>query len=607
MRPDFFFSPEMQAAEPVDEAATWRLTDLYPDVDSWESARLACAGAIDSLDTRKGQLGQGPQVLVEVLRDYFGAVRRLRQVHSYAANGSAGDTRDGDARGRKQQASMMFTQLRSKTAWLEPELLGLESRVRVWMSAEPTLAPYSVHLDDVLRKAPHTLGSEGEAVLAAAGDVVSGPESVFTVLTSAELPFRSATLSDGTELKVDHATYFRQRASANRVDREAVVKAFYGSWSDYQGTLGATLNAGVQGNWFRARSRTYGSSLEAALDGDNIPTSVYRTLIAETQANLPTLHRYLRLRARMLKLDPLEYHDLYPPLVELDRSYPLAVGRELALDSAAPLGPEYVAGMKAGLDGRWMDAYPRTGKTPGAYMSDAAYDVHPFVLMNYVDNWNSVSTLCHEWGHAMHSVLANSHQPFETARYSIFVAEVASTFNEMLLLDHALEGAKDKQERLYFLGHALEDLRTTYFRQAMFAEFELELHDAVEKGEPLTGDSISARYLALLRRHHGHDEGVMVIGEHCATEWCFVPHFYYDFYVYQYATSLAAAAQFAGEVLDGDEDARSRYLSVLKAGGSRYAYELLAGAGVDLASPAPYRALAARMEAIMDEMEGLLE
>lgn len=599
----------MSAPQPSPEppiADTWSLEDLYPDVDSWESARLACAAAVDLLDARAGTLAQGPQVLVEVLRDYFAAVRHLRRVHSFASNGSAGDTRDGAARGRKQQASMMFTQLRGKTSWLEPELLALGDQVRTWMAEEPALAPYAVHLDDILRKAPHTLGAEAEAVLAAAGDVLSGPESVFTVLTNAELPFRSATLSDGSELRVDHATYFRHRASANRADRESVVRAFYGSWADFQGSLGATLNAGVQANWFRARSRRYGSSLEAALNGDNIPTPVYRTLIAETQANLPTLHRYLRLRARMLKLEPLEYHDLYPPLVQLDRTYPLSTGRALALASAAPLGEEYVAGMKAGLEGRWMDAFPRPGKSPGAYMSDSAYDVHPYVLMNYVDNWNSVSTLCHEWGHAMHSMLANTHQPFETARYSIFVAEVASTFNEMLLLDHALQGAQDKQERLNFLGHALEDLRTTFFRQAMFAEFELELHEAVEAGEPLTGEGISARYLALLRRHHGHDEGVLVIGDHCATEWCFVPHFYYDFYVYQYATSLAAAAQFAGEVLAGGEDARERYLSVLKSGGSRYAYELLAGAGVDLATPAPYRALAARMNAIMDEMEGLL-
>ena len=481
-------------------------------------------------------------------------------------------------------------------------------QLRSWLAESPALAPYAFHLDNVLRKAAHTLGAEAEAVLAAAGDITHSAESIYSVFTHAELPFPEVRLSTGEDVRVDHAGYTRHRGGPVREDRALVMKTFLDTWQGYQGTIGTALNAQIQSNWFRARTRHYPSCLASALDGDNIPSNVYRTLVDGTNAQLPVLHRYLRLRSKMLGVEgDLRYHDLYAPLVELDRSYSIDAAKQLAITSAAPLGPDYVAALQGGLGSRWMDVFPRPGKQPGAYMSDAAYDVHPYVLMNYVDTWSSVSTLAHEWGHAMHSVLANAAQPFETARYTIFVAEVASTFNEMLLVDHALKGARDDQERLYYLGHAVEDLRTTFFRQAMFAEFELAIHEAVEAGGALTGDSLSARYLELLRRHHGHDEGVMIVDEQCGHEWAVVGHFYYDFYVYQYATSLAAAAQFADRVLSGDEAARVDYLNVLKAGGSRYPYELLREAGVDLATPAPYAALGARMSSLLDEMEVLLD
>lgn len=475
------------------------------------------------------------------------------------------------------------------------------------METSPLLVPYLHHLDNTLRKAAHTLGAEAEAVLAAAGDITSSPESIYSVFSNAELPWPTVTLEGGDDLKVDYGGFMKHRASAVRGDREQVMKAFHGAYGDFQATVGTALNAQLQSDWFRAKTRKYGSCLESALDGNNIPPAVYRTLVASTNEQLPVLHRYLGLRAKMLGLEgDLKYFDLYAPLVSLDREFPIDRACDLTIASASPLGAEYQAKLKDALGSRWMDVYPREGKISGAYMSDAAYDVHPYVLMNYVGTWSSVSTLAHEWGHAMHSVLANAAQPFETARYSIFTAEVASTFNEMLLLDHALKHAKDDQERLYFLGNAVEDLRTTFFRQAMFAEFELAIHEAVERGEALTGASFSAKYLELVRRYHGHDEGVMVVEEHVGLEWALVSHFYYDFYVYQYATSLAAAAQFAQRVLGNEEGAVEEYLGVLKAGGSQYAYDLLKGAGVDLATADPYAALGARMTMLMDEMEALL-
>ncbi len=612
MRPLELFDPDAATDAATDapprEEDSWRLTDIYPDFEAWELAFDAAEAMLPGLEAWKGRLAEGPAVVAEALAAYFTALREVKRVYAFASNGSNIDHRDAPGRARSARARMMFTKLHSATAWMEPELLALpEGTLAGWMETATELVPYAFRLDNTLRQAPHTLGDEAEAVLALSGDITGSAGAIYDVFKSAELPFPTITLADGSEAKADYAGFMRLRGSALREDRAAVMKGFFDAWQPFQGTLGTALNAQLQSDWFRARARRYPTCVASALDGDNIPPAVYRSLVDSTNEQLPVLHRYLRLRGRMLGLEgDLRYHDLYAPLVAIDRSYPIDVGCQLALESAAPLGEEYVATLGQALRSRWMDVYPRPGKQTGAYMSDAAFDVHPYVLMNYVDTWGSVSTLAHEWGHAMHSVLANAAQPFHTAKYTTFTAEVASTFNEMLLLDHALKTARDDQERLYFLGNAVEDLRTTFFRQAMFAEFELAIHEAVERGEALTGDTFSERYLALLRRYHGHDEGVVLVDDHCAREWAYVSHFYYDFYVYQYATSLAAAAQFADEVLSGADEARERYLGVLKAGGSAYPHDLLAGAGVDLATAAPYRALGARMSALLDEMEALL-
>jgi oligoendopeptidase F len=301
----------------------------------------------------------------------------------------------------------------------------------------------------------------------------------------------------------------------------------------------------------------------------------------------------------------MRYYDIYPPLVSGTRKYPIDEGKKMMLEAVKPLGERYVAAMAAGLQQRWMDVYPRPHKLSGAHMAGSAYDVHPYVLMNYNDNYESVSTLAHEWGHAMHSYLSNAAQPFVTSDYAIFVAEIASTFNEALLLEHVLRNAADDNERLLYLGSALEQLRGTFFRQAMFAEFEREVHARVDKGEPLSGDKLTQIYGEILRRYHGDREGVVKIDDLYTVEWAYIPHFFRPFYVFQYATSIAASSLFADAVLKGEPGARERYLKLLSAGGSDYPYELVKAAGVDLASPAPYRAVVARMNRIMDEIEAI--
>jgi oligoendopeptidase F len=417
------------------------------------------------------------------------------------------------------------------------------------------------------------------------------------------MPWPTVKLADGTEAVLDQTGYGKHRAAQNRADRKIVFDAFWGKWREFERTMGVALYSQLKTAAVQRKLRKYPDSISASLDRDRLPLAVYDTLVAQANANLPTLHRYFRLRARMLGVQAMRYYDIYPPLVKSDLKFPYARGRQMMLESARPLGPEYVAALAKGLESRWMDLYPRPRKQSGAHMNGSAYDVHPYVLMNYHDDYESVSTLVHEWGHAMHSHLSNRAQPFVTSQYATFVAEIAAILNEALLLEHVLKTAKSDDERLLFLGEALEGLRGTFFRQVMFAEFERAIHARVDAGQTLTGAEFTKIYGELLRRYHG--EAVKIDDLYCV-EWAYIPHFYYSFYVFQYATSIAAASQLADGILKGEAGAVERTLRLLSAGGSDYPYELVKAAGVDLASPAPYQALVARMNRIMDEIEAIL-
>jgi len=586
----------------------WNLADIYPNTKAWKAALDEVQSSMDRLDACKGCLGKDASSLKSCLDTYFGIMKQLRRVSSYASMLSDENTRDPKALEMRQTASMLGTRFAQRTSYLRPEILAMgEARIHRFLADEAGLDQYRHFLEDILRAKPHTLGAEAESVMATAGLMADAPSSTYSILANAEIPWPTVTLSDGQEVRLDQAGYSRWRATANRADRKKVFDAFWDTWHHYERTCGVTLYSQLKRDLFYTQSRKYPSCMAAALDGDNIPVAVYRALIQETNANLGTLHRYFKLRARMLGIKQLRYYDIYPPLVKADIEFPIDSGEQLVLDALKPLGKEYVATVRRGFEHRWMDAFPRPGKRSGAYSSGSVYDVHPYVLMNYNGDYESVSTMAHEWGHTMHSYLANAAQPYPTADYSIFVAEVASTFNEALLLDHVLETATNDTERLYYLGSALEGLRGTFFRQAMFAEFELKIHELVERGEALSGQRFSEIYGDLLRRYHGDAQGIVKIDDAYTVEWAFIPHFYYDFYVYQYATSIAASSLFAQEVLDGEPGARERFLGVLTAGGSRYPYELLKDAGVDLATPAPYEALVKRMNTIMDEIEAILD
>ncbi|MHB1206220.1 MAG: oligoendopeptidase F [Rhodospirillaceae bacterium] len=594
------------AAEAPNPKYVWDLSELYPSDTAWESERAAIANALPGLSAYKGTLGRDAATLARALRAISEINRRLDRLETYAGLKHDEDTRIGANQLLTQKGELLHTEFDKATSYLNPELVALgRTKVEELIAADPALKVFAYRLRNTLRRAEHTLGDEAEGVLAAAGALSTTPDTTYSLLANADIPWPTVTLADGTTKRLDSQGYAATRDVQNRDDRRRVFDAFFGTWSKFRNSVGATLGGSIHDQVFKAKARHYDTGLAAALAANNVPDTVYKTLVAETNAALPVIYRYYAIRKRMLKVDQLHYYDMYVPLVSSKAAFTPEAGEKLVLEAIAPLGRDYAATLARGFGSRWMHLYPQPGKRSGAYMNPGAYDVHPYLLINYTDDYDGVSTVAHEWGHAMHSLLANKAQPYETADYPIFLAEIASTTNEMLLQDYVIAHAKTPQEKLYYLNEALELIRGTFYRQTMFAEFELKTHEAAERGEPLTGEVFDKIYLDLLKRYFGDAEGVVKIDDAYASEWAYIPHFYNDFYVYQYATSIAAAAYFAKGVESGGAKARDNYLNVLKAGGSDYPTEILKRAGLDLSDPAPYRALVARTAAIIDQMEAL--
>ncbi len=588
-------------------ADTWDLSHVFPDVAAFDAAVEGAEADITSFDeTCRCQLGSSPATLADCIEKQWAITLKISHTWAYASNHSNADTRNDDWQRRKAIVSGLWAKLGAATSWVEPALLALPADKRAWVDSEPRLAPYRYPLKATFRRGEHTLSAGEERVLALTSNVRKAPGDTYTVLTAADIPWPTMTI-DGKEVRLQPSAYTKFRTHPDRAVRREVFDTFFDTYGAYQGTLGSLLTTTIKAHWGVAQARGFDSSVEASLHQEFLPREIYDTLVEEAHAGRPTLHRYLKLRARMMEIDDLGYHDLYMPLVASDEVYDIERSKELAWKSAEPLGKDYVKALKAGLEGGWMDVYPREGKRPGAYMSGAAYGIHPYVLLNHNDDWGGCTTLAHEMGHAMHTHYTMANQPHATADYATFIAEIASTFNENLLLDHMLSKAKTDDERLFYLGNHLEMLRTTFFRQAMFGEYELMIHEAHEQGKPLTGAALTEMFGTLLKETHGHDEGVVTITEADTYEWAYVPHFYYDFYVWQYATSLAASSLLTQRVLDKEPGALDAYLDLLKAGGSDDPHQLLLKAGVDMTSPDPYRAVVKQMDDIMDEMEAILD
>ena len=594
----------------VAAGADWDLRDLYPTPKDWDESYARTRAAADKLGDFQGTLGNSAAALLKALAAISDLNREAARLYVYASLASDQDLRVSASLERSQQARALITHLAERSSWVAPEILRLGAgKVAAFVAENQALSHrFGHYLDDTLRSAPHTLGAEAENVLAATGDLLAQPGTLQSQLANAELPVPTVTLSDGTRVRLTQPAFQKYRQSAVRADRKLVFDEYWGAWKNFEGTTGSILTTQIMGDHFSAQARKFGSALQAAQFPDNMPDDVYRTLVTEVNAALPTLHRYLRLRKRLLGIaDDLRYYDSYPPMFQLDRApqFNVTDSERITLEALKPLGEEYLGLLRKGFNARWMSAYPQDGKRLGAYMQGSAYDVHPYLLLNYNGDYESLATLAHEWGHAVHTQLAARAQPYEKSEYSTFIAESASLGNEMLLNDYMVEHAANRAEKLYYLGEGLESIRTKYFRQAMFAEFELAIHEELEQGRSLSGERMSEMYCGLLRKYYGEPQGVMKIDPEYCVEWAMVPHFYRNFYVYQYATSLAGAASFTDAILKEGTPARERFLALLRAGGSDYPYELYKRAGVDMATPGPYRALAARMNRLLDVIEAL--
>jgi oligoendopeptidase F len=595
----------------VPDKYKWNTKHLYPSDEAWEKERRSVVDSFHKIDQCKGKLKQGgAAVVLGCLKADSDIEKRLQRLGNYASRRVDEDTQVAKYQGMKAVIEKVGNDYGTISSFIQPELLSLPDKALAALIADKAFADYDHFLRDLVRVKKHILSPQEEAILAATSLMRDAGQNIYSILTGAELKFPEIKDEKGKAVQLTQALFPRYRASADRKVRKAAFDVLFKTFASYKGTLGTMLSSQINANITFAKARRYGSFLEAALDAGNIPPAVYQNMLKAVNKHLPTLHRYLELRRKLLGLKQLAYYDLYPPIVQkVELKVPYDKAPVVLAEALAPLGKTYVDALSTGLkpESGWVDPYPNKGKKSGAYMDGSAYDVHPFVLGNYLDSYDSLSMLAHEMGHAMHSFFSNKTQPFPKADYSIFVAEVASTLNEALLVAHMLKTEKDPKKRLFLLGEQLESFRQTLFRQAMFAEFELALYTRAEKKEALTGDDISKIYLAIARRYYGHDKGVVTIDDAYAVEWAYVPHFYYGLYVYQYVTGITAATALSETILKEGSKARDRYVThLLKAGNSDYPIELLKRAGVDLTTTKPYDIAMGAFERAITEAESLV-
>ena len=591
---------------------TWDLSDLYPSEAAWAKAKTDVARRIPLIGRFQGHLGASAESLYRALSFRMDIDRDLSRLGTYASMLNDQDARVSRHLEMREAVRRLGVQFRSAGAYMRPEILAIGGdKVRRLVAADARLAPYRTYLEDILRYGPHTLSAQEEKVAAEAGRLANAGNTIRDLFNDAELPWPTIRLSSGETVRLDDAAYTEHRQAANPADRDSVFHAFWRAHREFQGTYGATLDAQIQAHVFDRNVHKFDTCLGDALFGDNIPPRVYTQLLADVHANLPTLHRYLRLRQRMMGLKQLRYEDLYAPIVKsIDLHYTPEQAMDIVLDAVSPLGKDYVETLHKGFESRWIDWMPSTGKNSGAY-STGAYGVHPYQLQNFTGLYDEVGTLAHESGHSMHTYLADQHQPYVTHDYATFVAEVASTLNENLLFHRMLDHAQDKPTRLYILGSYLDNLRGTLFRQTMFAEFELRIHEMAEKGETLTGEKLTSVYLDIVRKYYGHAQKVCLVDSLYGVEWTYIPHFFFNFYVYQYSTSIVASTALANGIRDEAAThrgtaKRDAYLAMLGSGSSKYPIDLLKDAGVDMTTSAPFKASMREMNLVMDEIEKLL-
>jgi len=597
-----------KAREDIDDKYKWDFTDVYKTQSDWQVAKEELIKELPKIEAYKGVLTQSASNLLACFELSTKISREAGKLYLYANMPSDIDTRDMKFSGMTKELQQLFTDYSAKVSFIDPEILSTEwSVIEGYIKEEPKLKIYEKGLKDLFRQQKHTLSEAEERILALSNMATGTASSVYSTFQNAEMPNPEVTLSTGEKVVLSSAGYSKHRATPNRKDRELVFKEFWTNYQKFQATFGETLDGQVKAALYKSTARNYKSSLEAALDPKNIPTDVYHSLVNNVNKNLPAFHRYLTIKKRMMGLDTLKYLDIYAPSVKgVDLQYDYDEGQRIILEAFKPLGDSYTSVVEKAFNERWIDVYPSTGKRSGAY-SGGVYDTDPYILLNYNGLYEDVSTTAHELGHTMHSYLSNKNQPYPTANYTIFVAEVASTFNEVLLFDYMIKTITDDNVKLSLLMERLDGFKGTLFRQTQFAEFELKMHEAAQAGKPLTGEVLSDMYMDIVKRYYGHDESVCFVDDYINMEWAYIPHFYYNFYVYQYSTSFTASNSLAEKVLNKEKGALENYLKFLSSGGSEDPIDLLKKAGVDMTSSDAFDNTIVSMNRVMDEIERILD
>lgn len=583
----------------------WNLEDIFATDEEWEKTFDTVKERLPEMEKFKGRLGESAETLYEALHFEDEITQQLGKLYTYAHMRSDEDTANSFYQGLNDRAASLATQVSSALSFVVPEILSIdEDKLKTFLDENEDLQLYRFAIERINHQRDHVLPAEQEAILAQAGELADSPGNTFGMLNNADMDFPSIKDSEGNEVDVTHGRYIRFLESGDRRVRKDAFDVMYDTYGHYKNTFASTLSGAVKSHNFFASVRHYDSARQAALDTNNIPENVYDNLVDTIHKHLPLLHRYVRLRKKALDLDELHMYDLYTPLVkDVDMKYSFDEAKDTVLKGLQPLGEDYLSVIREGYQNRWIDVRENKGKRSGAY-SSGAYGTMPYILLNWQGNVDSLFTLAHELGHSVHSYYTRKYQPYPYGNYSIFVAEVASTCNESLLNHYLLDVIDDEKQRLFLLNHMLEGYRGTVFRQTMFAEFEHMIHRKAAAGEALTPDLMTELYYDLNVKYFGDDT---YVDKAIGLEWARIPHFYYDYYVYQYATGFSAAASLSKMILDEGEPAVKRYVDFLKAGSSNYPIEVLKKAGVDMTSPKPIEDALSLFESVLKEMEELLD
>lgn len=585
----------------------WKVKDIYPNPEEWEKDKALLLEMIDKIDQLKKDWTSSPANMFELLDHVDQTEKKEDNLYLYTSLLVDTDMGNSQYQAKKGEILTIDVDFSSKLTFINPGIVKLgKKKIREYINADPRLKVYEFKFESVLRIKKHILPPDKGEIVVQTGLFSGAPGKASGILNNLDMPTPALTLSDGKRIRLNIAAYSRYRGVENRGDRRKVMRTFWKHHAGFKNTHAALLDAEIKKHLFSAWVHHYKNCLEATLYPRKIHPDVYHHLIQTVKENLKPFHRYFTLKTRLLELDQMNYEDIYASSVpEVDKIYPIQEAQDIIIQALEPMGKDYTDVLKKGFNSGWVDIYPNKGKRSGAYSNGSFYKGHPYVLMNYNGKFGNVSTLAHEFGHALHSWFSNRSQPFPVARYPIFLAEIASTFNENLLVHYLVKTETDDLLKLYILDQYLEGFRGTLFRQTLFAEFELALHREVEKGKTLTTEWLDKTYLRLTRWYYGHKEKVVQVGKYIENEWSGIPHFYYNFYVYQYSTGIVASTALADMVLNGGKTEQIRYLDFLKSGGKQYPLDILKDAGVDLTTPQPFEIAIAAFNQTVEEMENI--